>query len=134
MGLLHPTVNKKLDKRFNVAVAEINFGKLADARVFSVKAKQVSKFQNVILDFTFMVPDSMKYADVMNILGKCRSKILRGYSYVTEFKNDEMGDSRALTIAAELASFDHTLSSEEIETFRTDVIAHMLKNKINLKA
>ena len=125
---------KKLDKKYRVVVAEINFDKLANEQVFASKAKQVSKYQNVILDFTFMVPDSMKYADFMAVLSKCRSKILRGYSYVTEFKTEEMGSSRALSIKAELASFDHTLSSEEIETFHTDVIAHMLKNKINLKA
>ena len=134
VGLLHPTVSKALDKKYKVALAEIDFGALAAARVFAVKAKQVSKFQNVLIDFTFMVPENMKYAEFMAILSKCRSKILRGYSYVTEFKSPEMAGMKALTIQAELASFDHTLSSDEIETFRTDVIATMLKSKINLKA
>ena len=133
VGLLHPTTAKVISKKHKVAVMEIDFGALSNARAFAVKAKQVSKYQNVIIDFTFMVPDTMKYAEFMAMLGKCRSKILRGYSYVTEYKSPEMGDMRALTIKAELASFDHTLSSDEIETFRTDVISTMLKNKINLK-
>ena len=130
VGILHPTVSKSLDKKYKVAVAEIDFGAIANARVFAVKAKQVSKFQNVLIDFTFMVPENMKYAEFLSMLSKCRSKILRGYSYVTEFKSAEMVGMKALTVQAELASFDHTLSSYEIETFRTDVIATMLKNKI----
>ncbi len=134
LGLLHPTTMKALDKKYKVAVMELDFGALASARAFAVKAKQVSKFQNVIIDFTFMVPENMKWAEFMAMLSKCRSKILRGYSYVTEFKSGDMAGMKALTVKAELASFDHTLTSDEIESFRNEVIVTMLKNKINLKA
>ena len=134
IGVLHPTVMKSLDKKYKVAVLELDFGKLASKKGFAVKAKQVSKFQNVLIDFTFNVPISMLYAEFMQILSKCKSKILRGYKFVTEYKQNANDEYKALTIQAELSAFDHTLSALEIETFRNDVIGHMLKNKINLKA
>ena len=134
LGALHPSVLSTLDKKYKVAIMELDVGKMFNARTYAVKAKQITKFQNVLLDFTFSVPSEMKYGDLLQILSKCRSKILRGYSFVSTYMDNEKSPTKAITIQAELAAFDHTLDSNEIESFRTELIAHMLKNKINLKS
>jgi len=133
-GVIHPTVSKSIDKKWKVVGLELDFSKLANARAFAIKPKQISKYQNVLIDFTFNVPKEVKYADFMQMLSKCRSKILRGYSLVSIYEDPQTPDVKAMSIQAELASFDHTLTSSEIEAFRNEVLATMLKNKIALKA
>ena len=133
-GVIHPTVAKLLGKNWKVVGLEIDFSAFANARSFAQKAKQVSKYQNVLIDFTFNVPKSMLYADFMKTLSKARAKILRGFELVSVYEDPNSPDTKAISVQAELASFDHTLSSQEIESFRNDVIATMLKAKIALKS
>ena len=132
-GVLHPTNMKLFDKKYKVAVLEIDLSLLANARAYTQKAKQVSKFQNVLIDFTFNVPKDMKYAEFMQLLSKARAKILRGFELVSIYSDPQTPEIKAISVQAELASFDHTLTSQEIEEFRNNVLATMLKNKIALK-
>ena len=133
-GVIHPTTAKLIDKKWKVVGLEIDFSQFANARSYAQKAKQVSKYQNVLIDFTFNVPKSMLYADFMKLLSKARAKILRGFELVSIYEDASTPDTKAISVQAELASFDHTLTAAEIEAFRNDVIATMLKNKIALKA
>ncbi|MBO7527746.1 MAG: phenylalanine--tRNA ligase subunit beta, partial [Clostridia bacterium] len=62
-GLIHPSVKLKLDKRFNIAILELDMNKLAGAKKLQKTLNKVSKFQDTTLDYTFLVPNTMKYAE-----------------------------------------------------------------------
>ena len=134
IGILHPEVKKSIDKRFNVAMLEIDFEKLANTKGYAKKIKNISKYQAVDIDFNILCDENLIYADLAKILGKFKSKILSGYSLVDIYENKEqLKDKKSVTLRFNLSSFDHTLSGEEIEKFRTDFIEFLSKNNLELR-
>lgn len=133
MGVLHPVVNKNLDKRFAVVVFELNFADLCSAPVYYKKPRAISKYQQVNMDFNFLVPSQMPYGDFAQILGKYRNKISNGFELVDIYTDDSLKDRKSITIRYELGSYDHTLTGEELEKFRAELISHASKNGIVLR-
>ena len=133
MGILHPVVNKSIDKRFAVAIAELDFSSLANAPVYYKKPRALSKYQQVQMDFNFLVPNNVTYGEFEQILSKYRNKISNGFELIDVYSDESLKDNKSITIRYELGSYDHTLTGEEIEKFRADLIAHASKNKIILR-
>ena len=134
IGVLHPTVKKLIDKRFNVAMLELDFEKLANSKPFAKKVKNVSKYQAVQVDYNIVCDGNLKYIDLSKILNKFKSKILAGYELVDIYENAQtLGDKKSVTIRFNLSSFDHTLSGEEIEKFRADFVEYINKNGLEIR-
>ena len=133
MGMLHPIVNKSIDKRFNVAILELDFSALCSAPVYYKKPRALSKYQQVNMDFNFLVPSKLTYGEFEAVLGKYRNKISNGFELVDIYTDESLGDRKSITIRYELGSYDHTLSGEELEKFRAELISHASKNNIVLR-
>lgn len=134
MGVLHPSVKKSIDKRFNVVALEVDFDKLANTKAFAKKIKNISKYQAVEIDYNILVDVNMKYAELSKVLNKFKSRILSGYELVDIYENKEtLGDKKSVTLRFNLSSFDHTLSGEEIEKFRTDLVEFVTKNGLEVR-
>lgn len=134
IGILHPTVKKSIDKRFNVAILEIDFEKLANTKPFAKKIKNVSKYQAVEVDYNILCDENMKYAELSKLLAKFKCKIVSGYELVDVYENKEtLGNKKSMTIEFTLSSFDHTLSGEEIEKFRVEFEEYLKKNNLEIR-
>ena len=133
MGLLHPVVAKSIDKRFKVAILEVDFGKICSTPAYYKKPKAISKYQQVDMDFAFLVPKDMPYAKFESLLGKFRNKISNGFNLVDIYEDASLGDYKSIAVRYELGSYDHTLTGEELEKFRADLIAHASKNGLILR-
>ncbi len=134
LGVLHPEVKRAIDKRFNVAMLEVDFEKLANSQVYSKKIKNISKYQSVEIDYNILIDENMIYADLQKTLNKFKAKILVGYSLIDIYENSAvLRNKKSMTIRFNLASFDHTLSGEEIEKFRADFEEFISKNKLEIR-
>ncbi len=134
MGVLHPVVKKSIDKRFNVVMLEVDFVALAESPCYARKIKSVSKYQAVEIDYNILCDANMKYIELTKLLSKFKSKIMTGYELVDIYENkDVLGDKKSVTLRFNLASFDHTLSGEEIEKFRADLEEHIKKVGLELR-
>ncbi len=134
MGVIHPSVKKAVDKRFNVVVLEVDYEKLANTKAFAKKIKNVSKYQAVEIDYNILVDENMKYAELSKILSKYKSRILSGFELVDIYENKEtLGNKKSVTLRFNLSSFDHTLTGEEIEKFRTDLVEFVTKNGLEVR-
>ena len=133
MGILHPITNKSIDKRFSVCLMEIDFAKLANAKVYYKKPRALSKYQQVEMDFNFLVDKDMPYGQFETTMNKYRNKISNGFSLIDIYYDKAFEDKKSITIRYELGAFDHTLSGEELDKFRSELIAHASKNNIVLR-
>lgn len=133
MGVLHPVVNKSIDKRFAVVIFELDFSSLCSAPVYYKKPRAISKYQQVNMDFNFLVPLTMTYGDFAQILGKYRNKISNGFELVDIYMDESLKDRKSITVRYELGAYDHTLTGDELDKFRADLIGHASKNNIVLR-
>ncbi|MBO4570164.1 MAG: phenylalanine--tRNA ligase subunit beta [Clostridia bacterium] len=132
-GLVNPATTKCIDKKLNICVCEIDFTKLCEKEGYKQKVKVPSAFQSVKFDLNFLVDKNKTYGEVREALNKVRSKILVGINFVEVFEGEVLGGKKSMLFNFEINGKDHTLSSEEIDNFRNDVIAQMAKNGYALR-
>lgn len=134
MGILNLVISGKIDAKKKVGALEVDFDKLMKFENDTITFKKVSKFQPVDIDFNFKVLSNMKYEAVQNIIKEFRCKFNMAYSLVDVYENKEvLGDYKSMTFRFTISSNDHTLSSNEIENFRTRLISHMANKGITLR-
>ena len=132
-GVLHPSVKLAIDKRFNIAVLELNTNELLQAKNYENKIKKVSKFQDVNLDYSFLVPKNTKYADIENHLNNFRAKLIWTYKLTDIYESKELGDYASWTFKFNICALDKTLSAKDIEIFNMRLLQHMEQIGLKLK-
>jgi len=125
MGILHPSTKASLDKRFNIVVLELDFSKLANAPSFNKGNVEFSKYQPVNLDFNFLVPKTMKYAEVENIFSQFKASFIIEYSLKDIYESEDLKDKKSYTFSFTITSKENTLESKDIDTFSKRLIDHM---------
>lgn len=134
MGLLHPMVSSKIDKKAKIGVVEIDYDKFMNFDNEQKVYHKVSKFQSVDLDFNFLVPTGIKFAELADIINKFRCKFEFNFKLKDIYDNKELfGDKKSMTFAFNVCAIDHTLTSNEIDNFSRRLVEHMKNNNINLR-
>jgi len=133
IGVVHPRTQTSIDKRLNMIAMEIDFGKLSSKEGYFKKAKVPYKFQAVNFDVSVLVPKPMRYGQLEQILNKYKSKIVSGYELKEIYENDSLGENKSITVSYELCGRDHTLEGKEIDEFLNGLVAHLSKNKLQLR-
>lgn len=133
-GLLHPTVKMSIDKRFNFAVLEVNLVDILTAPQLKQKIKKVSKFQDVNIDYSFLVPSNIKYSQIENHLSNFHAKLVWSYKLIDIYSNDSLGDYASWTFKFNICSLDKTLSSKDIDIFNMRMLQHMEQIGLKLRA
>lgn len=132
-GVLHPSVKLAIDKRFNIAVLELNTNELLKAQNYKNKIKKVSKFQDVNLDYSFLVPKTTKYAEIENHLNNFRAKLIWTYKLTDIYESKELGNYASWTFKFNICALDKTLSAKDIEIFNMRLLQHMEQIGLKLK-
>ena len=86
------------------------------------------------MDFNFLVPNSVNYASLEEMISQFRCKFVVSYKLKDIYENKELfGDKKSMTFNFEISSLDHTLTSNEIDNFRKRFLDHMKQNGIELR-
>lgn len=134
MGVIHPMIFSKIDQKKKVASLEVDFNKFMQFTEEDKKFKKVSKYQSVDIDFNFLVPEAINFAQIEAIIKEFRCKFNMEYKLVDVYENTELfGNNKSMTFRFLIDSSDHTLSSNEIENFRSRLISHMKQKGIELR-
>jgi len=124
---LHPTVQKdyNLDETF---ACELNFEKLHFALK---KAKVTSKYQASFRDLSIVMPKSMKYETIKEVIQKnATSELVRFYP-VDKYSDESLGENMSLSIRFVLRSSEKTLEEEDI-TSSIDSILDALNSELGI--
>ena len=127
LGVVHPTVAKKIDKKAAIVYAEIDvraFSEIADA---GIVYREPSRFPEMEADLSFV---SETYAPIGEAIGALDCELLQNVE-VTDTYRDESGKS--ITVRLTFSHPERTLTREEV-TAVVDKLIEALKAKgISLK-
>lgn len=132
-GLLHPSVKQAIDKRFNVALLEVNLQKIDLAPQNKFKLKKVSKYQDVNIDYSFMVPKGIKYATIDKHLSQFKTKLVWSYKLIDIYQAPNSPDIASWTFNFNICALDKTLSAKDIDIFNMRLLQHMEQIGLSLK-
>lgn len=128
LGVAHPLVSKKIDKKASIVFAEIDIENLANIVAEPIKYVEPSKYPSIEVDLSFVAE---KFSEINDTIKESAESILRKVG-VADIYND--GNSKSITVRLLFGDDERTLTHEEVQTV-VDKIIEKLKNKgINLKA
>lgn len=131
--VLHPTIKNNLDKKFNITIGELDFGVFSGIIPNPVKYVEVSRFPGTDIDLSFLVEQNMQYDSILSLLSKYSNEYLQNYEFVDVYEDDSIKGKKSVTIRFFFNSMEKTLSGEEVETCKHDIIELMQSHNVKLR-
>ncbi|MDO4419309.1 MAG: phenylalanine--tRNA ligase subunit beta [Ruminococcus sp.] len=130
MGIVHPSVGKKIDKKANVVFAEIDMNAFTEAKVGTIVYDEPSKFPAMTYDISVEVPQGVLFESLKNCWQEDGTALLKSTKIVDTYDTDTV---HSITIRFEFSSNERTLSSTEIQEIMDKVIANLNAIGVNLR-
>jgi phenylalanyl-tRNA synthetase beta chain len=132
--VIHPMIKKNIGKKVNVAVLEINRDVLQNIKADVIQYRDLSKFPEVKLDYSFLVDNAVTYEKLLQDIKNFKSKVLNGFEFVTIYTGKGLPDGKkSMTFRFIIGSNERTLSSEDINNFAGSLIDYMGANGYTLR-
>ena len=128
IGIVHPVVSKKIDKKADIVFAEIDMETFASVENASITYSEPSKFPPMTYDLSVELPDKTFYADLMVCWNEVDTDLLKGTRIVDTYDTDTI---HSVTIRFEFGSNERTLESSEVQSIMDKIIENL--SKINVK-
>ncbi len=128
IGVVHPTVSKKIDKKAAIVFAEIDvpvFSELTDAKIHY---EEPSKFPNMEIDLSFV---SETFAPIGKAIENANCPLIKKVE-VTDTYRDENGKS--ITTRITFSHPEKTLTRDEVMDVANSIIDALAKDGIALKS
>lgn len=130
IGIAHPVVMKKLDKKANVVFAELDMQAFADTQNASIVYEEPSKFPPMDYDISVVVPAGVMFSDLAKAWQNEGKEILKGVKIVDTYDTDHF---HSITIRFEFSSNERTLSSAEVQEIMDSIIRHLEEIDVKLR-
>ncbi len=127
IGIVHPVISKKVDKKANIVFAEIDVTDFANADEKAISYEEPSKFPGIEIDLSFV---SEKYAPIGEAVKNANCSLIKGIDVVDLYR-DENGKS--ITVRIYFAHPEKTLTREEVMNVVNGIIAELESKGIALK-
>ncbi len=127
IGIVHPVVLKKVDKKANIVFAEIDVTDFAFAKADEIKYEEPSKFPGIEIDLSFV---SEKFAPIGEAVKNADCPLIKGTDVVDLYR-DENGKS--ITVRIYFAHPEKTLTREEVMNVVNGIIDDLAGKGIELK-
>ncbi len=122
IGIVHPVVSKKIDKKASIVFAEIDVSALSGIDNASIVYEEPSKFPEIEIDLSFI---SDKFAPISRAIKDAKCSLIKKVE-VTDVYEDE--NSKSITTRITFSHPEKTLKKEEVQEI-TDKIIDSLKVK-----
>ena len=128
IGVVHPTVAKKIDKKASIVFAEIDvpmFTEVADA---GIHYEEPSKFPNMEIDLSFM---SETFAPIGKAIKDANCELIKNVQVVDTYRDD---NGKSITVRLTFSNPQKTLTTEEVMEVANGIIDALAKENIALKS
>ncbi|MCD7722496.1 MAG: phenylalanine--tRNA ligase subunit beta [Clostridiales bacterium] len=127
IGIIHPTVSKKIDKKASIAYAEIDVSVFSAVEDKGIVYSEVSKYPEIEVDLSFL---SEKYAPIEQAVAAENSPIVKKMAV---FDIYEDSSSKSITVRITFAHPERTLTKEEVSNVTDSIVERLKKAGIFLR-
>ena len=127
IGIVHPAVSKKIDKKASIVYAELDVAALSQIADVGIHYEEASKYPSMEVDLTFL---SDSYAPIQSAITKANSSLIKKVRVVDIYSGD---DGNAITVRLTFTCMDRTLTRDEVQQITDGIIASLSSNGIRMK-
>ena len=127
IGIVHPVVSKKLDKKASIVFAEIDIQEFAQIANSSISYEEPSKYPAMEIDLSFVTD---KFAPIRAAIEDAKSNLVKKIEVVDTYCD---GDAKSITTRITFSHPEKTLTREEVMDIVNTVIDKLDLQGIKLK-
>lgn len=127
IGVVYPTISKKIDKKASIVYAEIDVADFAETETLPLIYDEPSKYPEMEIDLTFMAD---KFDLIGNTIKSVKSALIKKVSVAGTY-TDNVG--KAITVRILFSDKTRTLTREEVSAVTDQIIENLKASGINLK-
>lgn len=127
IGIVHPTISKKIDKKANIVFAEIDVTDFASAKAQAIEYEEPSKFPGIEIDLSFV---SDKFAPIGKAIENAKCALIKKTEVVDTYED---ANGKSITSRITFAHPEKTLTREEVMNVVNGIIASLEEKGISLK-
>ncbi|NLJ96132.1 MAG: phenylalanine--tRNA ligase subunit beta [Clostridiales bacterium] len=134
LSVLHPKVRDNIDKKLNVAFAEIDISDMEKVDELPLEYKEVSKYPGVTVDLSLLAYKSTRYESLSQYIDMYPCQYLKKYYLVDIFEDEKLlPGKKSVTIRFEFVSMERTLESNEVQKMVDGLLAVLNSKGIELR-
>ena len=127
MGIVHPGVSKKIDKKASIVYAELDMAAIALLTDAGIHYEEASKYPGMEIDLTFRTG---VYAPIKAAIEAAACPLIQKVKVVDLYKGE---DGAAISVRVFFGCKDRTLTREEVTAVTDGIIASLQTQGICLK-
>lgn len=131
IGIVHPVVGKKIDKKANIVFVEIDVTDFSASEAVAIKYEEPSKFPPIDYDLSLEIPTGVLFDNLKECWNGLGADILKNSKIVDTYDTETV---HSITVRFEFASNERTLSSAEVQEIMDKVIANLDKIGVKLRS
>lgn len=131
--VVHPKVRDNINSKASIVIAELRIDILGNMLKNNINYKEVTKYQTVNFDFSFVIDSDTKYGKIEELIEASDLKYLLEYNLIDVYENKEkLKGKKNVTVRFKIGSYDKTLTKEEIDSDRETLIQNFADNNISI--
>ena len=127
MGLVHPVVQGKIDKKAQIVYAELDVNLLANLPAGAFEYKVPSRYPGMEQDLTVLCD---RYEPIAQAVAEANSPLVQKIAVVSTYEDAQ---GKSISVRLYFSHPDRTLTSEEVQQVMDTVIANLAAKGYNLK-
>lgn len=127
IGIVHPVISKKIDKKASIVFAEIDVKEFAGIENSSIVYEEPSKFPGIEIDLSFV---SDKFEPIITAIKDANCSLIKKVQVVDTYKDD---NAKSITTRITFVHPEKTLTREEVMGVVDGIIENLASKGINLK-
>lgn len=130
VGIVHPVVNKNIDKKANIVFAEIDIKAFAGVDNSSIQYEEPSKFPPMTYDLSLDLSPDVFYSQLQECWKNVGTEILKNTKIVDTYDTETI---HSMTIRFEFSSNERTLSSAEVQEVMDKIVENLKGINVSLR-
>ncbi len=127
IGIVHPVVMKKIDKRASIVFCEIDMEAFSAIENNSIVYSEPSKFPGIEIDLSFLTP---VFAPIKQAIENAGSELIQSVDVIDIYDD---GENPSITVRLTFCDNTRTLTREEATAISDAIVAELAKEGIRLK-
>ena len=127
IGIVHPAVSKKIDKKAAIVYAELDVVALSEIADAGIHYEEASKYPSMEVDFSFL---SGSFAPIQAVINEVASPLIKKVRVIDLYEGEE---GKTITVRLTFSCMDRTLTREEVQEVTDDIVARLAAQNIRQK-
>ena len=128
IGVVHPTVSKKIDKKAAIVFAEIDVPMFTEITDAGIHYAEPSRFPEMEIDLSFM---SETFAPIGKAIADANCALIKNVGVTDTYRDD---NGKSITVRMTFSHPERTLTTEEVMEVANGIIDTLAKENIAIKS